>query len=244
MQRSVGVLLTLICLSSLLKATSYSIFSPVKCLAPASQASRVYSSPLFARPKGKKGSNSKRSLDIDDVADDEALDLANDEVFSKAFTQSLDKIKNLHVKLDEDDIQTLPKKSSIKSIATSIGDASSASPIVGTKREQIEAIIAKVVTDLNVTLIKQRFVQNRIEITVSNGAYNTEGMTELSAEGLRQVHSSLYAEFELREAELPVVTEYEVRNITFTPTTTTTTTITLMTDYMHILDISVHTWLE
>ena len=215
MPRSIGVMLTLICISSILKATSYSIFSPVKCLTLASQACTVHSSQLFARPKGKKGSNSKRSLDIDDVADDVTLDLANDEVFSKAFTQSLDKIKNLHVKLDEDEIQTLPKKSSIKSFAASIGDASTPLPIVGTKREQIEAIIAKVVADLNVTLIKQRFVQNRIEITVSNGAYNTEGMTELSAEGLRQVHSSLYAEFELREAELSVVTEYEVSDIKY-----------------------------
>ena len=168
----------------------------------------------FLCAKIKKSSNSKRSLDIDSSDDDE--NISEEAVLDDEMIELIDQIpldtKSIPSTTKRKSTPTKPKTSRSNGTTESGSSTASSSPSVTPAwRETVESDIKSIIASTGtISILKLVIVQNRIELTVSNGAHENESIKQLSAEDLRSIHRQLYTAFELKEEELAVVTRFEV----------------------------------
>jgi len=184
----------------------------------------VFPTPSFTSlcAKIKKSSNSKRSLHIDSSDDDNDNDenISEEAVLDDEMIELIDQIPgNLFntKSTPSTNKRKTSSSSSTKSRSKSSNDDDTAksgnsNPLVTPVwRETVESDIKSIIASTgDISILKLVIVQNRIELTVSNGAHENENIKQLSAEDLRSIHRQLYTAFELKEEELAVVTRFEV----------------------------------
>lgn len=170
--------------------------------------------------KFKKSSNTKRSLDFDAVddeneSDDDVESFDDDNITIEQIDQVTEKPRTTSTKPKSKTTQTTKSQASRSKTSSTNDDSktttSSTPSITPAWRETVESDIRSIITSTgDITILKLHIVQNRIELTVSNGAHDNEAIKQLSAEDLRSIHRQLYTAFELKEEELAVVTRFEV----------------------------------
>lgn len=175
--------------------------------------------------KSKKSSNSKRSLDFDN--DDGEIISGESIVVSDGPLASDDQLDQIVENLEVIQVKSSKSKTTTSKVQNSRAKSSgtpdsnkaeSSSPsVTAAWKETVESDIKSIIASKgDISILKLVIIQNRIELTVSNGAHENENMTQLSAEDLSSIHRQLYNAFELKEEELAVVTRFEVFNLILT----------------------------
>ena len=204
--------------------------------------SKLQRNEIYLNAKIKKKTNSKRSLDIDD--DDDVITETADEDFQKSLQVARNKINQLQANNNDLNKENVKIKSNndmifdvstVTSLVTMDSDSWKAivldiiNDVLSNKfnispwneQQNITLINPNTTADSNITqvnksvLIKSAILSNRIEVIISNGAYNDGAIKEFDAEELRNVHKELYDAFEFYDTEHPtsvldVVNRYEV----------------------------------
>jgi hypothetical protein len=172
------------------------LFLPVKSFQPICNVRRSLYQPLICFSKTKKRSNAKRPF---------ILDTENEDETEEESTQ----IKNNNITLTKKS----PSSKLRKELITEVNENASELTGLTTNSEwknKVEKTIIEEVGKFNATLVKLNFIQNRIELTVTNGASYDESLVEMNAEKLSLLHRKIYEQFELQESAMDVVSRFEV----------------------------------
>lgn len=175
---------------------------------------------LFAKPR--KRSNSKTPVnDDEEIIDEVELEFGigkNTENAEQSLKQTLPLIR---ADVDQDSTSRPVKKNSSPTLTkprhvSSLGtDSVEKQPVVDIPvsaawRGAVTRIVEDQAKRTNITIVKLIFIQNRIEVTLTNGAIDDGDKLDLNAEQLRQFHRDLYTQFETVETELAIVSRFEV----------------------------------